>query len=298
MKPSETDSETNDHVETEGDDGDDWDIILEPRGSILSLQLSEVWRSRDLLLLFVRRDIVAFYKQTILGPLWFLIQPILTTLVFVLVFGRIAGLSTDGLPKILFYLCGVTFWNYFSECFNKTATVFRDNAHLFGKVYFPRIISPLSIVISNLVRFAIQFSLFILVALYYYIKGDAKVEPTVVLLPITIATMAMLGLGIGMIFSAMTSKYRDLVYLIQFGVQLLMYATPVIYPISQVPENLKPFLAWNPLAPLFEATRHGFLGEGSFSYFQVLYSVSFSIVLLLLAILIFNRVERTFMDTV
>ena len=279
-------------------ESEDWDLVVEPGSSLLSLGLVDVWRYRDLLYLFTRRDIVSFYKQTILGPIWFFIQPLLTTLIYILVFGTIAGLSTDGLPQILFYLCGITFWNYFSECFNKTATVFKDNANLFGKVYFPRVITPLSIVAANLFRFAIQFALFIVIATYYYTNGQASIRYTILLFPVLVATMATLGLGLGMLFSAMTTKYRDLVFLLQFGVQMLMYATPVIYPFSQIPERLKPILAWNPLAPIFETARHGFLGAGSFSPTDLTYSIAFTVVTFLVSTVIFNRVERTFMDTV
>lgn len=281
----------------DGDDGD-WDLVIGPHTSPLSLQLGDIWRYRDLLYLFTRRDIVSFYKQTILGPIWFFIQPIFTTLIYVLVFGRIAGLSTDGLPQILFYLCGITFWNYFSECLNKTATVFKDNAPLFGKVYFPRIISPLSIVISNLLRFAIQFSLFLAVLLWYWNRGAIAPNAAVLLFPIVVFTMATMGLGLGMLFSAMTTKYRDMVFLLSFGVQLLMYATPVIYPASQMPASVARYLAWNPLSPLFEVTRYGFLGAGRFTAFDILYSITFAITVLLVSTVIFNRVERTFMDTV
>ncbi|WP_372719094.1 ABC transporter permease [Novipirellula sp.] len=283
---------------SDDDDAEDWDLIIQPHSSLLSLQLGEVWRYRDLLYLFVRRDIVSFYKQTILGPIWFFIQPLMTTLIYVLVFGQIAGLSTDGLPQILFYLCGITFWNYFSECFNKTATVFRDNAQLFGKVYFPRIITPLSIVISNLFRFAIQFALFILIAGYYYWRGEIQIQPTIALFPLLVTLMATLGLGLGMLFSALTTKYRDMAFLLQFGVQLLMYASPVIYPFSQIPDRLQPLLQWNPLTPIFETARHGFLGAGSFDPLNLAYSTIVSIIVFLASTLIFNRVERTFMDTV
>lgn len=264
----------------------------------MSLRLEEVWRYRDLLYLFTKRDIVSFYKQTILGPIWFFIQPIFTTLVYILVFGKIAGLSTDGLPQVLFYLCGITFWNYFSECFNKTATVFKDNSALFGKVYFPRIISPLSIVISNLLRFAIQFMLFLVFFVWYWAKGDVQPNSAILLFPIIVFTMALIGLGFGMLFSAITTKYRDMVFLLTFGVQLLMYATPVIYPFSQMPESVAKYLAWNPLTPLFEATRYGFLGAGYFTFTGVAYSFVFAVVVFLVSTMVFNRVERTFMDTV
>jgi lipopolysaccharide transport system permease protein len=276
----------------------DWDLVIEPHSSLLSLQLGEVWRYRDLLYLFTRRDIVAFYKQTILGPIWFFIQPIFTTLVYVLVFGQIAKLSTDGTPQVLFYLCGVTLWNYFSECFNKTATVFKDNAQLFGKVYFPRIISPLSIVLSNLMRFGIQFTLFLTVFGWFWANGEVHPSPAILLFPVIVLTMATLGLGFGMLFSAMTTKYRDMVFLLTFGVQLLMYATPVIYPSSQIPQSVARYLAWNPLAPLFEATRYGFLSAGNFSLLGVSYSLGFAVTMFLISTVVFNRVERTFMDTV
>jgi lipopolysaccharide transport system permease protein len=275
-----------------------WDISIEPNESLFTLPLREVWRFRDLMYLMVRRDIVSFYKQTILGPLWYVVQPVLTTLIYMLVFSHIAGLSTDSLPQFLFYLCGITFWNYFSECLSKTATVFRDNAGLFGKVYFPRIIMPLSIVTSSLFRFAIQFSLFLLVACYYYRLGDVHVMPSVLLFPVLVATMALLGLGLGMLFSAMTTKYRDLVFLLQFGIQLLMYLTPVIYPFSQAPASLQSLLAWNPLVPIFETARHGFLGAGTYSLQGLLYSTAFACVFFVIAAFVFNRVERTFMDSV
>lgn len=277
---------------------EEWDLVIEPHSSLLSLNLGDVWRYRDLLYLFTRRDIVSFYKQTILGPVWFFIQPIFTTLVYLLVFGKIAGLSTDGLPAMLFYLCGITFWNYFSECFNKTATVFKDNANLFGKVYFPRIISPLSIVLSNLMRFGIQFCLFLTLFAWYLMKGQISPNLAILWFPVTVFTMATMGLGFGMLFSAMTTKYRDMVFLLQFGVQLLMYATPVIYPASQMPANVAKYLSWNPLVPLFETTRYGFMGSGTYSPSAMLYSITFAVILFLISTVTFNRVERTFMDTV
>ena len=275
-----------------------WDLIIEPHASLLSLQWGDVWRYRDLLYLFTHRDLVSFYKQTILGPIWFFIQPIFTTLIYVMVFGQIAQLSTDGAPQVLFYMAGITLWNYFSECFNKTATVFRDNANLFGKVYFPRLITPISIVLSNLMRFGIQFCLFFVVLAGYVAFGKAQPNAVALLLPVTILIMATMGLAFGMLFSALTTKYRDMVFLLQFGVQLLMYATPVIYPTSQMPPRIAAVLAWNPLAPLFEATRYGFLGTGSFSMSGIAYSAIFAFTAFLVSTVIFNRVERTFMDTV
>jgi lipopolysaccharide transport system permease protein len=280
------------------EDLESWDLIIQPHTSLLSLQWGDVWRYRDLLFLFTHRDIVSFYKQTILGPIWFFIQPLFTTLIYVVVFGQIAQLSTDGAPQVLFYMCGITFWNYFAECFNKTATVFKDNANLFGKVYFPRLITPLSIVLSNLIRFAIQFALFLCFFGWFFVRGEIAPNATILLFPLLVATMAIMGLGFGMFFSALTTKYRDMVFLLQFGVQLLMYATPVIYPTSEMPPRIANFLQWNPLAPIFETVRYGFLGTGQFSWFGIAYSVIFAIVAFLIATVIFNRVERTFMDTV
>jgi lipopolysaccharide transport system permease protein len=217
-----------------------WTEVIEPRTRLLDLRLRELWRYRDLVMMFVRRDFVANYKQTILGPLWFFIQPLLTTIMFVFIFGRVAGLSTDGLPMMAFYLAGITIWNYLSEAFNKTASVFRDNAQIFGKVYFPRLTMPVSIVISNLVRFLIQFFLFIAVWVYYLSTTDT-LHPNIYLLstPLLVIMVGLLALGFGMIFSAMTTKYRDLVFLLTFGIQLLMYATPVIYPLSSISDKYK-----------------------------------------------------------
>ena len=280
------------------EDNEQWSLVIEPHTSLLSLQLGDVWHYRDLLYLFTHRDIVSFYKQTILGPIWFFIQPIFTTLIYIMVFGQIAQLSTDGAPQVLFYMAGITLWNYFSDCFNKTATVFRDNAALFGKVYFPRLIMPLSIVLSNLMRFGIQFSLFLVVIVWYVFTGKVQPNAIALLLPLTIMIMATMGLAFGMLFSALTTKYRDMVFLLQFGVQLLMYATPVIYPASQMPPKIAAVLVWNPLAPLFEATRYGFLGAGSFSLIGIAYSATFALCAFLVSAVIFNRVERTFMDTV
>lgn len=276
-----------------------WTEIIEPRVHLLDLKLKDIWRYRDLLFMFVKRDFVSTYKQTILGPIWFFIQPILTTLMFVLIFGRVANLSTDGLPMIPFYLAGVTIWNYFSECLNKTATVFRDNANLFGKVYFPRLVMPLSIVTSNLVRFVIQFAIFLAVVIYYSWK-EGTVHPNIYLLltPFLVFLMAGISLGFGIIFSSLTTKYRDLVFLLTFGVQLLMYATPVIYPLSMMPEKYAWLIKANPLTGIFEAFRYGWLGSGSFSWNGLLYSSVFMIVLLSAGAVIFNKVEKTFMDTV
>lgn len=272
--------------------------MIAPHGGWFDLNLGAVWEYRDLLWLFVRRDIVSYYKQTILGPLWLIIQPIFTTIIYVLVFGKIAKLSTDGAPQVVFYMCGIAFWNYFADCLGKTATVFRDNAGLFGKVYFPRLIVPISIVLSNVSRFLIQFTLFLVIWGYYVAAGAVKPNWAILLFPVLVGTMAAIGLGSGLVFSAVTTKYRDMLFLLHFGVQLMMYATPVIYPSSQIPERIANVLKWNPLAPILETARYGFLGTGSFSWLGLAYSVSFATVLLLASAAIFNKVERTFMDTV
>jgi lipopolysaccharide transport system permease protein len=245
-------------------DGGLWDEVITPRRAVFSLDLGEVWRYRDLLLFLVRRDFVAQYKQTILGPLWYFVQPLLTTLMFVLVFHRIARLPTDGVPPMLFYLAGITGWNYFAECLTKTSTTFRDNQHLFGKVYFPRLVVPLSIVISGFVKFVIQMVMFLAVYLWVAVSGAGpRPMPTLALFPVVILLLAGMGLGFGLVITSLTTKYRDLVFLIQFGVQLAMYATPVIYPLSSVPEHWRLVVAANPMAPLVELIRHGFLGRGT-----------------------------------
>ncbi len=277
-----------------------WEIS--PKNSLLDLRLGEVWAYRDLLGLLVRRDFVSFYKQTILGPLWFFIQPLFTTVIFTFIFGNLAGISTDGLPKPLFYLAGITAWNYFADCLTKTSTVFRDNANIFGKVYFPRLIMPLSIVVSNLVRFGVQMILFLILMGYYLLNG-AQFSPSwaIVLFPLVVALMALLGLGAGMIISAMTTKYRDLAFLISFGVQLLMYATTVIYPLSTAIEKYPEYswvIAYNPMTPIIETFRYGFLGEGSFSWTGLGYATAITVALVTAGLVIFNKVEKNFVDTV
>ena len=275
----------------------EWEINTQ--SSLLDLKLKDTWGYRDLLLLMVRRDFVSFYKQTILGPLWFFIQPLLTTVMFTFVFGRLAGLSTDGLPQPLFYMAGITAWNYFADCLTKTSTVFRDNANIFGKVYFPRLIMPLSIVVSNLLRFGVQFLLFLLVIAYYAFK-HAAFQPTwaIALFPVVLIMMAALGLGAGMIISALTTKYRDLAFLITFGIQLLMYATTVIYPLSAAPEKYKWLIQLNPMTSLIETFRYGFLGKGDFTWVSFGYAAFTTMVLLILGVIIFNKVEKNFVDTV
>lgn len=277
-----------------------WDLKIRPNSPLFDLHLKDVWNYRDLLALLVRRDFVSFYKQTILGPVWFFLQPLLTTVMYVFIFGRLAGLSTDGLPQPLFYLTGIVAWNYFAECLTKTSSVFRDNANIFGKVYFPRLIMPLSIVVSNLVRFGVQFLLLICMLFYYTFFEGFRIEANIylLLLPLMILIMAVLGLGSGMIISAMTTKYRDLAFLVTFGVQLLMYATPVIYPLSTASPAVKGIIAANPMTPVLEGIRLGLLGKGYMSMGSLAYAFISSMVILITGIIVFNRVEKTFIDSV
>lgn len=249
--------------------------------------------------MYVKRDIVTFYKQTIMGPLWFVIQPVLTTIMFMFVFGNLAGLSTDGLPQALFYLGGIVLWNYFSDCLTRNSKIFIENQNVFGKVYFPRLVVPISIVISNLVRFFIQFALFIGVYVYFLLTG-APLAPnaTAWLLPLLIMMVAGLSLGFGIIFSSLTTKYRDLTFLLQFGVQLWMYITPVIYPLQSIPADKQWMLLLNPMTSIIETFKYGFMGAGVFNWFHLLYSFIFMLILLFLGIIIFNKVEKGFMDTV
>ncbi|GAA4822912.1 ABC transporter permease [Algivirga pacifica] len=278
---------------------DTWDTIIEPQKSLFHLNLQEVWKYRDLLIMFVKRDFVTYYKQTILGPLWFLIQPLFTTITYVFIFGNVAKISTDGLPQILFYMAGVTAWNYFADCFNKTSTVFRDNQGIFGKVYFPRLITPLGIVVSSLLKFGIQFMLFLGIMGYFMVTGaDIQPNSTILLLPLLVMMMAGLALGAGMIITSLTTKYRDLVFLLTFAVQLLMYATPVIYPMSTIPSEYQIFIQANPMAGIIETFRYAFLGTGAFSWELLAYDFGFMVVLLAVGTLIFNKTERNFMDTV
>jgi lipopolysaccharide transport system permease protein len=277
----------------------EWDLVIEPQSSLFELHLADVWRYRDLLWLLVKRDFVSFYKQTILGPLWFFIQPLFTTIIFTFIFGNLAGLSTDGLPQPLFYMAGITAWNYFADCLTKTSTVFRDNANIFGKVYFPRLIMPLSIVVSNLVRFGVQMILFFMMVGYYAFTGaDFHMNIFVLLFPVLVLMMALLGLGLGLIITALTTKYRDLAFLISFGVQLMMYATTVIYPLSAAPAKYKWLIELNPMTGIIEAFRYGFLGEGVMTMSTLGYSVIVTLVSLVLGVVIFNKTEKTFVDTV
>jgi lipopolysaccharide transport system permease protein len=278
----------------------EWTEVISAKTGLFDVKLAELWRYRDLIMLFVRRDFVSTYKQTILGPIWFFIQPLFTTLIFTLVFSQIARLSTDGLPPILFYLSGVTLWTYFSDCFSKTSNVFVANAGIFGKVYFPRLTSPVSIIISNLIKFAIQLVLFGCIYAYYIINHQIafQITWTIVLFPFLVVLMAFLGLGLGIIFSSLTTKYRDLSFLLQFAIQLLMYATPIIYPISSVSGKLKTILMLNPLTPVIETFRVLLFGTGAIDINGLIYCTVFTILTLFFGILIFNRVEKSFMDTV
>ncbi len=280
-------------------ESENWDLIIQPKSKWYNLQLREILRYKDLLFLFVRRDFVALYKQTILGPLWFFIQPIITTLTFTIIFGNLAHISTDGLPQILFYLCGITLWNYFSDTLTKTADTFSANANLFGKVYFPRMIVPLSVVVSNLIKFGVQFLLFIAIWTFYLIKGNT-INPTwaLLLVPFLIVLMGFLGLSLGIIISSMTTKYRDLKFLVVFGVQLMMYGSPIVYPLSIVPEKYKWLILANPVTSIIETFKYAFLGVGEFNWMHLGYSFGFTLILFLLGLIIFHRVEKSFMDTV
>lgn len=282
--------------------GQQWDMVITRQTSLFDLKLRDVWRYRDLLAMFVKRDFVSFYKQTVLGPLWFFIQPVFTTLVFTFVFGNLAGIGTDGLPQVLFYLSGITAWNYFADCLTKTSTVFKDNTNLFGKVYFPRLIMPLSIVVSNLVRFGVQLLLLIGAMIFMGIQG-ADFSPSYGLLffPLLVLLMALLGLGLGLIITAVTTKYKDLTFLVTFGVQLLMYATTVIYPLSVAREKFSDY-AWlielNPMTGIIEAFRFAFLGKGEFTPFSLGYSAAVTVVIMVLGVVIFNKTEKNFVDTI
>jgi len=276
-----------------------WTLTIRPVSGWFDIRLGELWRYRDLIMLFVRRDFVAIYKQTILGPLWYLIQPIMTTLIFTVIFGKVAKIPTDGLPPVMFYLSGVVAWRYFADSLEKTSTTFVSNAHIFGKVYFPRLTVPLSVVISNLIAFAIQLLLFAGFWIYFYAKGTAiHLQFAVLFLPLLILQMAFLGLGCGIIISSLTTKYRDLTQLVGFGVQLWMYATPVVYPSSIIPEKYQWLMALNPMASIIETFRYAFLGVGTVNISNVVTSVVMTLVILLAGVVLFSRIEKSFMDTV
>ena len=283
-----------------------WDIVIKPRERLLSVDFGELWRYRDLCSLFVRRNIVVQYKQTILGPLWYVIQPALTVLMYMVVFGGIAGIPTDGVPQPLFYLAGVCMWQYFADCLNNTSNTFVSNAGIFGKVYFPRLVMPISNVISNLLRFGIQFGLFVTVYVIYALTGcHAAPNWYALLFPLLVAMMAGLALGFGILISSMTTKYRDLQILFSFIVQLWMYATPIVYPLSQVQGKVKAgidlytVMSLNPVTPVIETFKYGFLGSGTFiGWGWLAYSFLCMLVLLGLGVIVFNKVQKSFMDTV
>lgn len=279
---------------------EDYTLEIKPKSSLLDFNLKEIWRYRDLLFLFVRRDFVAVYKQTILGPIWFFMQPILTTVMFMVVFGGIAKMSTDGMPQAVFYLAGIVSWNYFADALRSTSETFTQNASVFGKVYFPRIITPLSIVTSKLITFGIQFLLFLIVFFYYLFFTDAPLQPNnkLLLIPVLIIITAGLGLGLGLLITALTTKYRDFRFLIGFAIQLAMYATPIIYPTSSIEGKIKTLIMLNPMSAIIETFRYAFLGAGSFSWFNLGYSFIFMVVLVAIGTITFNKVEKTFMDTV
>jgi lipopolysaccharide transport system permease protein len=276
-----------------------WDREIIPKKSLFDLNLNQIWKFKDLLFLFVWRDFVSVYKQTLLGPLWFFIQPILTSITFTIIFGNFAQISTDGMPKIIFYMAGITMWNYFADCLNKTSNTFVVNQGLFGKVYFPRLIVPLSIIVTNLLKFGIQIVLFMGFWVYFYATTDTLESNWYVLtFPLLVLIMAALGLGFGMVISALTTKYRDLTFLIGFGVQLLMYGSPVIYPMSTVPEKYQWIIKLNPMTSIIDTFKHAFMGTGSFDGYNLLYSGIFAVCILFLGLVVFNKVEKSFIDTV
>lgn len=280
----------------------DWLFEITPKNKFFSLNLKEVWQYRDLLVLFVRRDVVTVYKQTVLGPLWYLIQPLFTSITFTIIFNNVAGIDTGTVPPFLFNLAGITVWNYFTSCLNETSDTFKKNAAVFGKVYFPRIIMPLSVVISNLLKFGIQFVIFIAFYLFYYINGAAiSFNGATAFFPLLVALMGILGLGFGMIISSMVTKYRDLTYLIGFGVQLLMYLSAVMYPMALIKEKLPSYgwlVEYNPLAYVIETSRYMLLDIGQISFLGLGYTVVVTFVVFLVGVLIFNKTEKSFIDTV
>jgi lipopolysaccharide transport system permease protein len=281
-------------------DSEQWDLIVKSKYSLFDIDLQSLWKYRDLIMLFVKRDFVAIYKQTILGPLWYVIQPVLTTVVFTFVFGSIAKIPTGNIPAPLFYMAALVCWNFFSSCLVKTSATFITNSGIFGKVYFPRLAVPVSVVISNLIAFVIQLFIFLVFWLYYYSHGaNIHFEISYLLMfPVILLIMALMGLGCGIIISSITTKYRDLAFLVGFGVQLLMYCSSVIFPLDHVSGKLKVVIMANPMTSMIEAFRYIFTGSGTFEWMYICYSAIFTFVVLFAGILIFNKVEKTFMDTV
>lgn len=280
----------------------DWLFEITPKNKFFSLNLKEVWQYRDLLMLFVKRDVVTVYKQTILGPLWYLIQPLFTSITFTIIFNTVAGIDTGTVPPFLFNLAGITVWNYFTACLNDTSDTFKKNAAIFGKVYFPRIIMPLSVVISNLLKFGIQFMIFVAFYIFYYLQGAAiSINESILFFPFLVALMGILGLGLGMIISSLVTKYRDFTYLIGFGVQLLMYLSAVMYPMALIKEKLPAYgwlVEYNPLAYIIETTRYMLLGIGHISFLGLGYTFAVTAIVFLVGVLIFNKTEKSFIDTV
>jgi lipopolysaccharide transport system permease protein len=276
-----------------------WDLTIKPHSKWYDLRIKEIFKYKDLLFLFVKRDFVSIYKQTILGPLWFFLQPIITAITFTVIFGNLAKISTDGLPQILFYMCGITLWNYFADTLTKTADTFSSNANIFGKVYFPRMIVPLSVVVSNLIKLAIQFLLFLGIWIYYLLQSDL-IHPNkmLALIPFLIILIGFMALSFGVIISSLTTKYRDLKFLVTFGIQIMMYASPIVYPLSIVPEKYKWIIIANPVTSIIETFKYAFLGVGEFSWLYLGYSTLFTIILFMIGLVIFHRVEKSFMDTV
>lgn len=276
-----------------------WDMVIKPKTGWFDIDLHELWRYRDLIGMFVKRDFVTFYKQTILGPLWYIIQPLFTTIVFTIIFGRVAKISTDGLPPFLFYMAGNVMWGYFSASLNATSGTFNTNAAIFGKVYFPRLTVPLATVIVNFLQFFIQFFLFLGFYFYFMIKGGS-ITPNfwVAGLPILLLQMALLSFGLGILLSSMTAKYKDLKFAMGFLVQLWMYGTPIVYPLSQIPEWLLPYYVLNPMVAIVESFRYAFFGASGLRLSQIGISWSVTLVLLFLGVILFSRIEKTFMDTV
>lgn len=281
------------------DNDSDWTMEIRSKIGWFDIELTELWRYRDLIILFVRRDFVAIYKQTILGPLWFLLGPLFSTVVFTVIFGNIAKIPTDGLPPFLFYLSGIVTWSYFASCMTKTSNTFIENAGIFGKVYFPRMVVPISVVITNLITFTIQFSLFMVFLIYYFFIGS-PVHPNgwILFIPLLLIQMAALGFGMGILISSMTTKYRDLTFFLAFGVQLWMYATPIVYPLSQIPEKWQWLFALNPMTAIVETFRYAFLGSGAIQPWVLIMSMGMTILILFIGIVLFSRVEKTFLDTV
>lgn len=280
----------------------DWLFEIKPKNNFFSLNLKEVWRYRDLLFLFVHRDIITVYKQTVLGPLWYLIQPLFTSVIFTIIFNNVAGINTGSTPPFLFNLAGIMVWNYFTHCLTETSDTFKKNANIFGKVYFPRVIMPLSIVVSNLLKFGIQFFIFVAFYIYYAFNGmQVQLGPSLLFFPLLIVLMGLLGLGLGMIISSMVTKYRDLTFLVSFGVQLLMYLSAVMYPMALLKEKLPAFgwlITYNPLAYIIETARYILLNEGAVSVYGLIYTTCITLMLLVFGILIFNKTEKSFIDTV